>query len=262
MTSSLQIVQAALPVALSHWPEQLLVMPPSEATVLLVHLYKTWVPGELTVFLQRHSPTKSLYQIDREIAAILLLLPEGLFECEALPLEYDRLPDEEAVRRWCWAPQWCLMQDEDLLLMEQEAILLEEAHAGCPKQEWARYIVEHAVRDRAYASLWTSSYLAYASALSGLVGLAARNEARDLAAYLERLQRYATPREVTREEATQRTLDLRRCHPNPHLTPEILEQREHWVIQFDKVGSPLGRLLIHQKTGAMHAEEFTLKRRR
>jgi len=245
-----------LSMPVEDWPAAIAALPPAEAEKHLRDLHRAWVGGELGT---RPCPTLDLSEVDRRIGQFFQQQPRSWVES----LHVERFAKTESdVRRWCWAPGWSLIeQDEDLMLMDDAFVepLLEEARERCTKRKYVLGIVAHHVRDSAHHAAWQGS-----DALEDRLRLArnwrplARSaEAPDLVEYLERLAGYAERRKVTREEVDTRVFDLRRCHPDVHLVPVVERKGREWIARLDRAGTTEGRLMVDAGSGRMWARGLT-----
>lgn len=80
------------------------------------------------------------------------------------------------------------------------------------------------------------------------------HDAKPLLAYTERLISYATQHQTTREEATQRTFDLRRCYPCLGDEPKIKASDERWEVEFKDAVGRSATLMIKRNSGEMWAQ--------
>lgn len=126
-----------------------------------------------------------------------------------------------AIRRWAWQPRWCLMaQDEDLLLMEDALVptLLEIAGIPqLPKRDYILEIVAHHARDSCTAAFMGHAEIAETlRRVAGWAPAARVIGASALACYLERLGRHAMSGPVDRDGAVQLLVDVASCRaPKP-----------------------------------------------
>lgn len=256
MPSLLDLALSELPGDLATWPAALGAIPEVDAHEVLAALFEAWVAGQLDATLTARGATY------RSFGALLMGLPERFTD----GLSAERMADDEVdVRRWCWAPGWYLLsQDEDLMVMNDDCVsaLLEEGAAGCPKREYVFGIVEHHVRDQMHHALWDgASTLPERLAWARQVGEdAARAGATDLVDYASRIASYAVQGAVKREDVDQRVFDLRRCHPNRTVPPKVRLEGELWLARLDRANTLPGQLVIDRRTGAMHAEETARRR--
>lgn len=226
------------------WPAAIQRLSPQDAWLVIDAVHAAWIDGTLTPRLLRSGETE--LELDRAIGRAFAALPESLVD----PLERERWADDETdARRWCWAPGWSLMsQDEDLLLMRDDwtVALLEEIGAGCTKRRYAEGIVEHHVRDSVHAALWTDegSFRARLAWAGSIAEVARATGATRVAEYAARLASYAAHGRVKREDIEQRVLDLRRCHPNPALAPDVRIEGDLWIA---REGS--GELVVQRDDG-------------
>jgi len=183
-----------------------------------------------------------------------------LFQEGVPEMEHEQMASEEReIRRWCWAPGWVLLsQDEDLLLMDaaQAPWLLDEARRGCPKRTYVLQIVAHGVRDRLHHALWEDAGIAAElEAAAQLLPLARGTRDPELVAYLERIVSYAESRSVSSAEVVQRVRDLRRCHPGSEHAPRIERRGSHWCVPLARANVRPGTLHIDVDSGRMFARE-------
>ena len=219
-------------------------------------LHMAFMEGQL----DHHSAGIDLVEWDRKIGRLLLDI--DLNE----PSELIRMAsDERAVRRWCWAPHWFLLeQDEDLFLMgEPEGRwLAQEAIEGCPKADYATAIVGHALRDHLHHALWPASGAATSDRVDAALDRAARllplaraTSDGPLVAYVERVASYRNRGQVPERGVVQRILDVRRCHPRPENVPTFERKGRRWVAPLKRANSTPGTLFIDARDGRMWAEE-------
>jgi hypothetical protein len=226
----------------------------AERARFVERLYTSWIAGTIP---PAAVGADDAIEANRRIGRAFRALPSALTD----PLSFERTErDEMDVRRWCWVPGWYLMsQDEDLLLMDDDyvAALCQEASEGCTKRKYALSIVEHHARDGAHHALWDGAERLeeHLEKVGSWAALAHAADAPELAAYLERLGRYAEPRAVDQAEVRQRVLDLRRCHANEGVAPSFTREGDRWVARLDRANVTEGRLVIEAATGRMWAEE-------
>lgn len=256
MTTLLELALSDLPSDLASWPAALGAMRDDDAHLVVAALFDAWVWGRLDAHVH------ALGETYRSFGALLSSLPERLTQ----DLEVERMANDEAdVRRWCWTEGWLLLsQDEDLMVMRDEYVgaLLDEGGAGCPKRDYVFGIVEHHLRDDLHHALWDGAATLperYAWALRVAEG-AMRAGAISLSSYAARMASYAQSRVVEREEAEQRVLDLRRCHPNATEPPDVRLEGDVWIATLNRQNILPGRLLIDRRTGAMRAEASARRR--
>jgi hypothetical protein len=256
MTALLDIALSELPGDLASWPAALGAMREVDAHEVLAALFEAWVAGRLEAHLHAQGETY------RSFGALLTGLPERF----TVGLSAERMADDEVdVRRWCWAPGWFLLsQDEDLMVMNDDCVsaLLEEGAAGCPKREYVFGIVEHHVRDQMHHALWDGAAtlperLVWAGRVASEAALAG---AADVSDYAARIASYAVQGAVKREDVEQRVFDLRRCHPNRTVPPHVRLEGDRWLARLDRGNALVGQLVIDRRTGAMRADE-TVRRR-
>ena len=221
------------------WPDALRALSEREARALLTDLLEAWVEGSVYAILDPGAPSPR--SVDRRLAAVF---------GTALDLQLDTLirdaSEESSVRRWCWIEHWMLSeQDEDLFLMDEPCLpwLLDEASAGCAKRDYALSIVAHSIRDAAHASL-KRDFRSRTRRSVELLPLARTANARDLVAYLERLDRYTRPGKVDEAEARSRVSDLSRCTAPPQVS--VQRHGDQWI-------GPFG-LRIDAHTGEMWSD--------
>lgn len=249
-----------LSVPFDDWSDALARLPHEEAVRTVRELHRAWIEGEVGAgpFVEN-----DITAADRRIGRFFQWLPDSLRDCRRV---VRMAHGETEVRRWCWAPGWWLIdQDEDLMLMDDANVvpLLEEAREGCTKRDAAIAYVEHHLRDHAHAAVWMGSEACSERlALTAEWGPLARSaSAPILSAYLVRLGSYAGARRVPREEMDARVFDLRRCSPDVHVPPEVEREGSRWVARLDRAGVEPGRLVVEVSTGKMWGE-LEPKRRR
>lgn len=246
-----------LPATIAEWPAALAELPVSDARTLVQTLYPSWVMGELQPMLTEASDPAALSAVDRQIGRAFDALPDALM-AGTLIIHFDA--SEGGRRRWCWASEWYLLeQDEDLMLFEEDAlvVILEEAALGCPKRRDILKIAAHSVRDGVHHALWDGAdeLPRCFDRVDRLLPLVRSTRDEATIEYLERLLGYATAQRVDREQMRQRVLDLRRCHPHADDEPAIERAGAHWVARFDRANITRGRLVVEARTGRMWAEE-------
>ena len=163
--------------------------------------------------------------------------------------------DPGAIRRWAWQPRWSLMeQDEDLLLMDDALmpVLLEiAATRELPKRDYILAIVAHHVRDSCtHAYYWGAEVAATLQRAARLAPGARTIGAAALADYLERLGRHADPGPVDRAAAVQRLQDIGRCEePTPEQVAVVAVDGGWEGVLIHSAGNR--RLFIDASTGAV-----------
>ncbi len=243
------------------WREAIRAMRPADATELVAELHDAWIAGELGPSLFQGEEVPAL-EVERRFGRLFAALPEAI----TAGLVASRFAESETdVRRWCWAPGWTLMeQDEDLLLMDDANVLplLDEVEAGCPKSTYAVEIVAHHVRDHAHHALFQGQpEFEQRLALASPWALAARRAgASELASYLERLASYRARGKVKIEDVEQRVYDLRRCHANRNERPVITSSGKDFVAVLARANVLPGWLVVRAGTGEMWATEESPKR--
>jgi hypothetical protein len=238
----------------SAWPTALERLPGAVRDDVGTWLAREWAQGRLEPrLLPAGANTLEL----RALRARLTRALETARAAHAVEYLVDHL-DEVTVRRWCWVDAWSLVeQDEDLLLMDDALVvpLLEEAAAGCPKRAYAFTIVEHHVRDAAHASLRAGpeALRAQLRALARFLPAVEASGHDALAAYLRGLQGYAVRRAVSEEEARARIADLWRCHAPAAVTIDS-SVRGEWRAQ--TAAAPNGEewIVVEAETGGMRLE--------
>jgi hypothetical protein len=223
-------------------------------------LVTEWIEGRLEPRLLRTDADDAVCRALRcDIAATVTALGMDDVETEW----YDDTFDAVDAARWCWVRPWSLMsQDEDLLLMKDELVapLLCEASADCPKRDYAIHIVEHHVRDRAYAALAVNAEQSRERwrTLGRFRPSAVAARADELVAYLDRLESYVQIRKVTMEDARHRILDLSRCYQPASVTIE--RRGAEWWSPIDRHPLTEQWIVIDQQTGAARVESPGLAR--
>lgn len=212
---------------------------------------------------------------DRQVGQVLARFAADHPDWVNEEIEFIGAQDERSTRRWCWAVGWTLIsQDEDLLLMNEpcDAWLLDEALRGAPKGPYAVSIVAHAVRDGLHAALWPAKP-AIGRGRTGPIAGAEVHTAVDTAIarasrvantlagstfhhafeYARRLAGYGERRKVDRAEASQRVLDVRRCHPREDVPVELERRGKTWIASLKRAGLEKGHLFIQAGDGRMWA---------
>lgn len=199
---------------------------------------------------------------DRRVGRIFCLLDPD--EPQLHEVEY-LAQDERSIRRWCWATHWLLLsQDEDLMVMSEtfDPWLLEEAVLGCPKSEYVRNIVAHSVRDTLHAALWAADPPGRDSAntktavdgqLDRACRLARNSGVGPECEYYQRLASYRNRGKVSKAQARQRVLDVRRCHPHSDVPVELSRRGKLWRASFIRASTIPGELFIDARDGSMWA---------
>jgi hypothetical protein len=250
--STRDLLRETLPPTLEAWPDAIAAMPSGDAWWVVSELHRAWIEGALRAdfFPDEASPA-----IDRRIGRMFQRLPEALVGA----LYVDLLAsDETSARRWCWAPGWVLLsQDEDLILMCDELMvpLLEEVAAQCTKYDYVLEIVAHHARDAAHAALWKPdadvALAEVAERIGGFLPAARAAGASRLVGYLERLVGYATRRHVKLEEAEQRVFDLRRCYEDKERAPAVVRRDRSFIAPMHSGTGVPDDLVIDVDTGRM-----------
>jgi hypothetical protein len=219
-------------------------------------LVREWAEGRLEPrFLTDPADSEAQTRLRRHLAATVTAL--GGRSLPGHEWWGDDEIDAEMAARWCWIESWILMsQDEDLLLMRDDLIepLLEQFRLNCPKRGWVLAIVLHHVRDQAYGQLQLGAKEVQKKLveLARFVPAAKAAGAEELVAYLARLESYAAPRTVSREDATARASDLWRCHAPASVVVEA--SGTEWRVQ-DHMPAPYEQwIVIDAKTGAMRLD--------
>lgn len=246
---------AELPADTARWADAVASLSDAKKYEVGAWLVREWIEGRLEPRLLRDPrDDAALTKLRGELAAVIAALGGR----DALELEWGGLNvDDVEARRWCWIEPWILLsQDEDIFLMSDHLVvpLLEEVRSGCTKRRYVIAIVAHHVRDQAHASLreGPNAVRQRIGELSRFGTPARAAGADELVAYLERLESYARPQKVPRQDALARVSDLWRCHAPP--TVEIEGRGSEWRA---KVSTAPGReewIVIDAKTGAMRIE--------
>jgi hypothetical protein len=143
-----------------------------------------------------------------------------------------------------------MSQDEDLLLMDHNAILhllTVAAEPDCPKREYIIHCVAHAARDDVFSSLGTARFNETLQRISSYRKPIARTGATDLLSYVERLATYGERCSVDRDGAVKRGLDLTRCgEPDPRAL-KIVEKRRTWEVLLPS--TPARTIVIDKANG-------------
>lgn len=175
--------------------------------------------------------------------------------------------NRNAIRRWAWQPRWHLMQqDEDLLLMEDALIptLLElTGERRLPKRDYILEIVAHHARDSCtHALFWGERQLETFKKVAAWAPAARVVGAGALASYLERLGSYARRGPVDRDAALQRLVDVARCHAPPPDKVQLVAADGGWEgLLLHSAGNK--RIHIDAATGEMrHADAPPRPRRK
>ena len=157
---------------------------------------------------------------------------------------------EATARAWCWAADGGVIDPnvEDLFLMDDALAipLLEEAARWCPRRDESIAIVAHHARDAAHDAVERGAYAARADVYARWLPRARAVDV-DLAAYLERLIRYAARGPVDEPEARSRGLDLARCHAPAEVA--VVRDGTRW-----RVASDHAVLVVDAYNGAMCLE--------
>jgi len=238
----------------TRWASAVSVLDDSLKCQLGTWLVSEWIEGRLEPrLLSEPMDGKLRTALRRELAATVTAL--GVDEVH---VEWGGVQvDDATAARWCWIMPWILCeQDEDLFLMADHLVtpLLDEVRADCPKRSYAVGIVAHHVRDQAHAALGRGPDDARSKLreLARFIAPARAAGAEELAAYLERLERYAHPQKVTEADAGARVMDLWRCHAPPHVA---LERRgDEWRACLDAHAGTERWIVVNAKTGALHIE--------
>ena len=94
---------------LAEWTHTLAGLPESDAATLVAELHDSWLEGRLDdAVAWPDDPTPS--ERDRRFGRFFLELPPSL---GAALFRFGSAESEADVRRWCWAPGWTLMEQDE-----------------------------------------------------------------------------------------------------------------------------------------------------